>query len=141
MSKFRRTDNHNELTDWAPLCHAPRTIHEPSLSPAISTGVFSITAAEVRGPVSTRLMVLAASWLAVLPTCPTPEPAVFRLWPPAPTCEPSGIEPSVHTFFTQELNEEERQRLCQNMAGALKGAQLFIQKCQVSAHHLTLYCT
>ncbi|KAI9548545.1 hypothetical protein NQZ68_007411 [Dissostichus eleginoides] len=38
----------------------------------------------------------------------------------------------VHTFFTQELNEEERQRLCQNMAGALKGAQLFIQKCQKS---------
>ncbi|KAK1880879.1 CMP-N-acetylneuraminate-beta-galactosamide-alpha-23-sialyltransferase 1, partial [Dissostichus eleginoides] len=73
---------HNELTDWAPLCHTPRTIHQPSLSPAISTGVFSITAAEV------------------------------------------------HTFFTQELNEEERQRLCQNMAGALKGAQLFIQKCQ-----------
>ncbi|KAF3846880.1 hypothetical protein F7725_003958 [Dissostichus mawsoni] len=37
-----------EYPDWAPLCHAPRTIHEPSLSPAISTGVFSITAAEVR---------------------------------------------------------------------------------------------
>ncbi|KAF3834372.1 hypothetical protein F7725_025576, partial [Dissostichus mawsoni] len=34
-----------EYPDWAPLCHAPRTIHEPSLSPAISTGVFSITAA------------------------------------------------------------------------------------------------
>ncbi|KAK1899913.1 Virion host shutoff protein [Dissostichus eleginoides] len=33
-----------EYPDWAPLCHAPRTIHEPSLSPAISTGVFSITA-------------------------------------------------------------------------------------------------
>ncbi|MBN3300862.1 CATA Catalase, partial [Amia calva] len=34
----------------------------------------------------------------------------------------------VRTFFTQVLNEEERQRLCQNMAGHLKGAQLFIQK-------------
>uniref|UniRef100_A0A667XKP6 Catalase n=1 Tax=Myripristis murdjan TaxID=586833 RepID=A0A667XKP6_9TELE len=34
----------------------------------------------------------------------------------------------VRTFFTEVLNEEERQRLCQNMAGALKGAQLFIQK-------------
>ncbi|KAJ4920542.1 hypothetical protein JOQ06_024741, partial [Pogonophryne albipinna] len=30
---------------------------------------------------------------------------------------------SVRTFYTQVLNEEERQRLCQNMAGALKGAQ------------------
>ncbi|KAK1887188.1 Catalase, partial [Dissostichus eleginoides] len=36
----------------------------------------------------------------------------------------------VCTFYTQVLNEEERQRLCQNMAGALKGAQLFIQKRQ-----------
>uniref|UniRef100_A0A3Q2W338 Catalase n=1 Tax=Haplochromis burtoni TaxID=8153 RepID=A0A3Q2W338_HAPBU len=34
----------------------------------------------------------------------------------------------VRTFYTQVLNEEERQRLCQNMAGSLKGAQLFIQK-------------
>ncbi|KAK7893146.1 hypothetical protein WMY93_022298 [Mugilogobius chulae] len=34
----------------------------------------------------------------------------------------------VRAFYTQVLNEEERQRLCQNMAGALKGAQLFIQK-------------
>uniref|UniRef100_A0AAQ4QYU6 Catalase n=1 Tax=Gasterosteus aculeatus aculeatus TaxID=481459 RepID=A0AAQ4QYU6_GASAC len=34
----------------------------------------------------------------------------------------------VRTFYTDVLNEEERQRLCQNMAGALKGAQLFIQK-------------
>ncbi|KAG8012320.1 Catalase, partial [Nibea albiflora] len=34
----------------------------------------------------------------------------------------------VRTFYTQVLNKEERQRLCQNMAGALKGAQLFIQK-------------
>uniref|UniRef100_A0A665UGR3 Catalase n=1 Tax=Echeneis naucrates TaxID=173247 RepID=A0A665UGR3_ECHNA len=33
----------------------------------------------------------------------------------------------VRTFYTQVLNEEERQRLCQNMAGALKGAQVFIQ--------------
>ncbi|KAI4812254.1 hypothetical protein KUCAC02_023656, partial [Chaenocephalus aceratus] len=38
-----------EYPDWAPLCHAPRTFHEPSLSPAISTGVFSITAAEAVG--------------------------------------------------------------------------------------------
>ncbi|XP_033941715.1 catalase-like [Pseudochaenichthys georgianus] len=37
----------------------------------------------------------------------------------------------VCTFYTQVLKEEERQRLCQNMAGALKGAQLFIQKRQV----------
>uniref|UniRef100_A0AAY4CL59 Catalase n=1 Tax=Denticeps clupeoides TaxID=299321 RepID=A0AAY4CL59_9TELE len=34
----------------------------------------------------------------------------------------------VRTFYTQVLNEEERQRLCENMAGHLKGAQLFIQK-------------
>uniref|UniRef100_A0A8C4NYL2 Catalase n=1 Tax=Dicentrarchus labrax TaxID=13489 RepID=A0A8C4NYL2_DICLA len=34
----------------------------------------------------------------------------------------------VCTFFTQVLNEEERRRLCENMAGALKGAQIFIQK-------------
>ncbi|XP_004570346.3 catalase [Maylandia zebra] len=34
----------------------------------------------------------------------------------------------VRTFYTQVLNEEERQRLCQNLAGFLKGAQLFIQK-------------
>uniref|UniRef100_H3CJF7 Catalase n=1 Tax=Tetraodon nigroviridis TaxID=99883 RepID=H3CJF7_TETNG len=34
----------------------------------------------------------------------------------------------VRTFYTQVLNEEQRQRLCQNMAGSLKGAQLFIQK-------------
>ncbi|XP_029991482.1 catalase-like [Sphaeramia orbicularis] len=37
----------------------------------------------------------------------------------------------VHAFYTQVLNEEERQRLCQNMAGALKGAQLFIHKWMV----------
>uniref|UniRef100_A0A3B4B1L8 Catalase n=1 Tax=Periophthalmus magnuspinnatus TaxID=409849 RepID=A0A3B4B1L8_9GOBI len=40
----------------------------------------------------------------------------------------------VRTFYTQVLNEEERQRLCQNMAGALKGAQLFIQKRMVHEH-------
>ncbi|KAM9815752.1 catalase [Syngnathus typhle] len=34
----------------------------------------------------------------------------------------------VRAFFTQVLNEEERQRLCQNLASSLKGAQLFIQK-------------
>ncbi|XP_049578547.1 catalase [Syngnathus scovelli] len=34
----------------------------------------------------------------------------------------------VRAFFTQVLNEEERRRLCQNMASSLKGAQLFIQK-------------
>uniref|UniRef100_A0A668SXL0 Catalase n=1 Tax=Oreochromis aureus TaxID=47969 RepID=A0A668SXL0_OREAU len=34
----------------------------------------------------------------------------------------------VRTFYTQVLNEEERQRLCQNLAGFLKEAQLFIQK-------------
>nr|AKG51681.1 catalase [Oryzias sinensis] len=34
----------------------------------------------------------------------------------------------VRTFFTKVLNEDERQRLCQNMAGSLKEAQLFIQK-------------
>ena len=41
----------------------------------------------------------------------------------------------VRTFFTKVLNEEERQRLCQNMAGALKGAQVFIQKRWVCSHH------
>eukprot|EP00066_Takifugu_rubripes_P004347 XP_003967653.1 PREDICTED: eukaryotic translation initiation factor 4 gamma 3-like [Takifugu rubripes] len=34
----------------------------------------------------------------------------------------------VRTFYTQVLNDEERQRLCENFAGSLKGAQLFIQK-------------
>uniref|UniRef100_A0A8C1KEC1 Catalase n=1 Tax=Cyprinus carpio TaxID=7962 RepID=A0A8C1KEC1_CYPCA len=34
----------------------------------------------------------------------------------------------VCTFFTEVLNEAERERLCQNMAGHMKGAQLFIQK-------------
>lgn len=34
----------------------------------------------------------------------------------------------VRTFYTQVLNEEERQRLCENIAGHLKEAQLFIQK-------------
>uniref|UniRef100_A0A672K1Z6 Catalase n=2 Tax=Sinocyclocheilus grahami TaxID=75366 RepID=A0A672K1Z6_SINGR len=34
----------------------------------------------------------------------------------------------VRTFFTEVLNEAERERLCQNMAGHLKGTQLFIQK-------------
>merc|ERR1719244_999932 len=38
----------------------------------------------------------------------------------------------VRAFYTQVLNEEERQRLCENMAGALKGAQVFIQKRWVS---------
>ncbi|KAI4894251.1 hypothetical protein NFI96_030248 [Prochilodus magdalenae] len=44
----------------------------------------------------------------------------------------------VRTFFTEVLNEEERERLCQNMAGHLKGAQLFIQKrmvqCLMAVH-------
>ncbi|KAF4091493.1 hypothetical protein AMELA_G00037370 [Ameiurus melas] len=34
----------------------------------------------------------------------------------------------VRTFFNAVLSEAERERLCQNMAGHLKGAQLFIQK-------------
>ncbi|KAF4085468.1 hypothetical protein AMELA_G00118870 [Ameiurus melas] len=34
----------------------------------------------------------------------------------------------VRTFFTAVLNEAERERLCQNMAGHLTGPQLFIQK-------------
>lgn len=34
----------------------------------------------------------------------------------------------VRTFFTEVLNDAERERLCQNFAGHLKGAQLFIQK-------------
>ncbi|MGH0147066.1 UNVERIFIED_CONTAM: hypothetical protein FKN15_030914 [Acipenser sinensis] len=34
----------------------------------------------------------------------------------------------VRNFYTQVLNEEERQRLCENIAGHLKEAQLFIQK-------------
>ncbi|XP_065812709.1 catalase-like [Labrus bergylta] len=40
----------------------------------------------------------------------------------------SRDEDNVRTFYTEVLNEEERERLCSNMAGALKGAQLFIQK-------------
>uniref|UniRef100_A0A8C4RG00 Catalase n=1 Tax=Erpetoichthys calabaricus TaxID=27687 RepID=A0A8C4RG00_ERPCA len=34
----------------------------------------------------------------------------------------------VRTFYTKVLNEDERQRLCENIAGHLKNAQLFIQK-------------
>ncbi|XP_077373632.1 catalase [Festucalex cinctus] len=34
----------------------------------------------------------------------------------------------VRNFYTKVLNEEQRQRLCQNLAGSLKAAQLFIQK-------------
>lgn len=34
----------------------------------------------------------------------------------------------VRTFYTKVLNEEERKRLCKNIAGHLKDAQLFIQK-------------
>ncbi|KAA0724623.1 Catalase [Triplophysa tibetana] len=34
----------------------------------------------------------------------------------------------VRTFFTEVLSEDERGRVCQNMAGHLKEAQLFIQK-------------
>uniref|UniRef100_A0A8C6MLZ9 Catalase n=1 Tax=Nothobranchius furzeri TaxID=105023 RepID=A0A8C6MLZ9_NOTFU len=34
----------------------------------------------------------------------------------------------VRAFYTQVLNDEERQRLCENLAGSLKAAQLFIQK-------------
>ncbi|KAF4070283.1 hypothetical protein AMELA_G00293190 [Ameiurus melas] len=36
--------------------------------------------------------------------------------------------PDVRTFFIAVLNEAERERLCRNMAGHLKGPQLFIQK-------------
>lgn len=43
----------------------------------------------------------------------------------------------VRTFYTKVLNEEERQRLCQNFAGSLKGAQLFIQKRMVSSHTIS----
>uniref|UniRef100_A0A8C5D6M8 Catalase n=1 Tax=Gadus morhua TaxID=8049 RepID=A0A8C5D6M8_GADMO len=32
------------------------------------------------------------------------------------------------TFYSEVLSEEERRRLCQNLAGALKGAQVFIQE-------------
>lgn len=35
-------------------------------------------------------------------------------------------------FYTKVLNEEERKRLCENIAGHLKDAQLFIQKKAVS---------
>lgn len=34
----------------------------------------------------------------------------------------------VRTFYTSVLNEEQRRRLCENIAGHLKDAQLFIQK-------------
>lgn len=51
-----------------------------------------------------------------------------------PSNMPPGIEPSpdkmlqVRTFYTKVLNEEERKRLCENIASHLKDAQLFIQK-------------
>lgn len=48
------------------------------------------------------------------------------------------VWPQVRAFYTQVLSEEERQRLCQNMAGALKGAQLFIQKRMVSPHCVSI---
>lgn len=38
----------------------------------------------------------------------------------------------VRTFYRKVLNEEERKRLCENIAGHLKDAQLFIQKKAVS---------
>lgn len=38
----------------------------------------------------------------------------------------------VRTFYKKVLNEEERKRLCENIAGHLKDAQLFIQKKAVS---------
>lgn len=38
----------------------------------------------------------------------------------------------VRNFYTKVLNEEERKRLCENIAGHLKDAQLFIQKKAVS---------
>lgn len=44
----------------------------------------------------------------------------------------------VRAFYTQVLNDEERQRLCQNLAGFLREAQLFIQKRMVSPHHILL---
>lgn len=44
------------------------------------------------------------------------------------------LSSQVRTFYTQVLTEEERQRLCQNFAGSLKGAQLFIQRRMVSSH-------
>ena len=40
------------------------------------------------------------------------------------------------TFYSEVLSEEERQRLCQNLAGALKGAQVFIQERMVGPHIL-----
>lgn len=43
----------------------------------------------------------------------------------------------VRTFYTQVLNEDHRQRLCQNFAGSLKGAQLFIQKRMASSHTIS----
>ncbi|KAF7667119.1 hypothetical protein LDENG_00075610 [Lucifuga dentata] len=39
----------------------------------------------------------------------------------------------VRNFYTKVLNEEERERLCLNLAGSLKGAQLFIQKRMVES--------
>lgn len=44
----------------------------------------------------------------------------------------SLVAEQVRTFYTKVLNEEERKRLCENIAGHLKDAQLFIQKKAVS---------
>ena len=38
----------------------------------------------------------------------------------------------VRDFYLKVLNEEQRKRLCENIAGHLKDAQLFIQKKAVS---------
>lgn len=38
----------------------------------------------------------------------------------------------VRAFYTKVLNEEQRKRLCENIAGHLKDAQMFIQRKAVS---------
>lgn len=49
----------------------------------------------------------------------------------------SSLSPKVNTFYNKVLNEAQRQRLCENIAGHLKDAQLFIQKKAVSDLCLT----
>lgn len=61
-----------------------------------------------------------------------------RIWFPQINFKPCVFPRQVRTFYNQVLKEDERQRLCENMAGALKGAQLFIQKRMVSLCCFTL---
>ncbi|KAF4070248.1 hypothetical protein AMELA_G00292940 [Ameiurus melas] len=64
------------------------------------------------------------------PDCGVPHftESKFRVCPDVGHNSSDDDNGRVRTFFTAVLNEAERERLCRNMAGHLKGPQLFIQK-------------